>query len=370
MSYPAASGGMRTPRTSRRRASGLTYGISFTAPFLLLYAVFVLYPVLQAVQMSFYDWDLLGSVREFIGLDNYVRMLWGVNMTWSMQHLFWWRLALLVVAVALLYSPIRRRSLTGLRASGVVGLVMVAFALGFHPGENGFWNDPDFWVALKNTLVFTAVSTPLIAGVGLLMALALQGRRRGSRIYQMAFFVPYILPVSVVTLIWTYFLSPSQGLLAAMLEPFGIDPIPWLSDQRTAMLAIIITTLWWTVGFNLVLFTAGLQDVDQNLYEAASLDGAGRWSTFVHITLPSIRHVVLLVMVMQVIASFQVFGQVNIMTRGGPGKATDVLIRHIYQTGFRDFELGYASAMSLFLFALMLIVSAIQMRTIGRDDAA
>src|SRR5690606_21715496 len=122
-----------------------------------------------------------------------------------------------------------------------------------------------------------------IAGLGLVMALALQGNRRGARIYQMVFFLPYILPVSVVTLVWTYFLSPNQGLLAALLEPLGIDPIPWLSDPKTAMAAIIITTVWWTVGFNLVLFAAGLQDVDPSLYEAASLDGAGPWRKFVSI---------------------------------------------------------------------------------------
>lgn len=356
-------------RARRRRGSGLTYGIAFTAPFILMYVVFVLLPVVQAVQMSFYDWDLLSSMGDFIGLDNYVRMLWGVDITWSMTHLFWWRIAILAVAIVLLYRPLVRRRITAWRIAGVLGLVALAFALGFHPGEGGFWFDPDFWTAMRNTLLFTAVSVPLIAGLGLLMALALQGGRRGSRWYQMAFFVPYILPVSVVTLIWSYFLSPTQGLLAAMLEPFGIAPIPWLSDSDTAMIAIIATTVWWTVGFNLVLFGAGLQDVDPTLYEAAALDGAGRWRQFVHVTLPGIRHVLLLVMVMQVIASFQVFGQVNIMTGGGPGTSTDVIIRHIYQAGFRDFELGYASAMSLVLFALMLVVSAIQMKFLGKGDS-
>lgn len=365
-----ASSRIAAPRRKARNRSGLTYGMAFTAPFLLLYLIFVLYPVVQAVQMSFYEWDLLGSVREFVGLANYERMLWGVDMTWSVENLLWLRLAVVALAVVLLIGPIRQRRIGVMRSVGVVALMLTAFVLGFHPAEGGFWNDANFWVALKNTLVFTAISTPLIAGIGLLMALSLQGERRGSRIYQMAFFVPYVLPVSVVTLVWSYFLSPSQGLLAVLLRPLGIDPIPWLADQRTAMAAIIVTTIWWTVGFNLVLFAAGLQDVDPALYEAAALDGAGPWNRFVHITLPGIRHVVLLVMVMQVISSFQVFGQVNIMTRGGPGSATEVLIRHIYQTGFRDFELGYASAMSLFLFGLMLIVSVLQMRFIGRGDKA
>lgn len=357
-------------RPTRNGKVGLRYGIAFIAPFIALYIVFVLVPVVQAIVMSVHDWDLLGATREFIGLDNYVRMLWGVDMTWTMTHLFWWRLGILALAAALLVGPARRRRLTVWRAVGVLGLVAVAFALGFHPGETGFWFDPRFWTALQNTLLFTAVSTPLIAGLGLLMALALQGGRRGARWYQMAFFLPYILPVSVVTLIWTYFLSPNQGLLAALLEPLGIAPIAWLSSTDTAMIAIVATTVWWTVGFNLVLFAAGLQDVDASLYEAAALDGAGPWGKFVHVTLPGIRHVLLLVMVMQVIASFQVFGQVNIMTGGGPGSSTDVVIRHIYQTGFRDFELGYASAMSLVLFAIMLVVSVIQMKYLGKDESA
>lgn len=357
-----------SPSAKKARSRNLRYGITFIAPFIVLYLIFVLYPVVQAVQMSFYDWDLLGSTKEFIGLDNYERMLWGVNIAWSMTHMFWVRLGLLVVAVLLLFTPVKSKSITAWRVTGVLALVALAFVLGFHPGENGFWNDPDFWVSLKNTLYFTLISTPIIAGLGLIMALALQGGRRGSRLYQMAFFLPYILPVSVVTLIWSYFLSPNQGLLARMLEPFGVDPISWLANPNTAMTAIIITTVWWTVGFNLVLFAAGLQDVDATLYEAASLDGAGRWRKFASVTLPGIQHVLLLVMVMQVIASFQVFGQVNIMTGGGPGTKTKVLIQHIYQTGFRDFELGYASAISLFLFALMLVVSVIQMKYLGKDN--
>lgn len=361
----------RSVQTQHRRRSvkvGLRYGLAFTAPFLLLYLVFVVYPVAQAIRMSLYDWDLLGSVREFVGLDNYVRMLGGVNIAWSMTHLFWARLALVLLGVLLLVGPIRRRQLSGWRVAGVLGLVALAGLLGFYPAENGFWNDPVFWIALKNTLWFTAVSTPLIAVLGLVMALALQGRRRGSAWYQAAFFLPYILPVSVITLIWAYFLSPNQGLLQRLLGYFGVEPLSWLADPALAMPAIILTTVWWTVGFNLVLFTAGLQDVDQSLYEAAALDGAGPWGKFVHVTLPGIRHVVLLVMVMQAIASFQVFGQVNIMTGGGPGTSTEVVIRHIYTTGFRDFDLGYASAMSLFLFVLMLIVSVVQMRFLGKDN--
>ncbi|RZI90571.1 MAG: sugar ABC transporter permease, partial [Microbacterium sp.] len=187
----------RTRSAALRSGTGLKYGIAFTAPFLVLYLIFVIYPVLQAVWMSFHDWDLLGSTREFLGLDNFERMLWGIDITWSMTHQWVPRVILLALAVALLIRPLLRRRLTLGIGLGVAGILLIVVALGFHPAEGGFWYDPDFWVAFQNTLVFTAVSTPLIAGLGLVMALALQGNRRGARIYQMVFFLPYILPVSV-----------------------------------------------------------------------------------------------------------------------------------------------------------------------------
>ncbi|MFT2817596.1 carbohydrate ABC transporter permease [Leifsonia sp. A12D58] len=354
-------------RKAQHARGSLKNGLMFTGPFLAIYAIFIIYPVLQAIFMSGFDWDLLGYTREWIGLGNYERMLWGTSMTWSLGHMFLWRVAILAVVGWLLVRPIRERRISVSRIVAVAGAVLLAIVLGFHPGEGGIWNDPSFWVAFRNTLLFTVVSTPIIAGLGLLMALALQGGRRGAGLYQMAFFLPYVLPVSVATLIWSYFLSPDKGLLAPFLANFGIAPIAWLSDPSFAMAGIIITTVWWTVGFNLVLFAAGLQDIDKTLYEAASLDGAGAWKKFVNITIPGLKHVLILVVITQVIASFQVFGQVNIMTSGGPGGATRVLIQHIYEAGFRDLELGYASTVSIFLFVVMLVVSVIQFKTIGRE---
>jgi multiple sugar transport system permease protein len=132
------------------------------------------------------------------------------------------------------------------------------------------------------------------------------------------------------------------------------------------MWGIVMTTVWWSVGFNLVLFLAGLQDIDPHLYEAAKLDGAGAWDRFRHVTVPGLTQITVLVLVTQLIASFQVFGQVYIMTRGGPGTSTRVLIQHIYEAGFRDLQLGYAAAVSLFLFVVMALVSAVQFRISSR----
>lgn len=346
---------------------GVKHGLLFTGPFLAVYALFILVPVFQAVYMSLHDWDLLGTPPVWTGFDNFERMLWGTEMGWSWANLLAARVAILMIAALVVVRAVVGRAVGLTTIFMAAGLMILAIVMGIHPGPDGMWNDPGFWRALENTLVFTAVSTPVIAALGLTMALSLQGRRRGTSVYQMAFFLPYVLPVSVVTLVWTFFLSPNAGILAPFLAQFGVAPIAWLGDPDFALSAIIITTVWWTVGFNLVLFAAGLQDIDASLYEAASIDGAGPWRKFTNITLPGLNHVVILVIVTQVIASFQVFGQVNIMTGGGPGDATTVLVQHVYRAGFRDLELGYASAVSLFLFAVMALVSLIQFRAIARS---
>jgi multiple sugar transport system permease protein len=363
-------------RVGRRPGSGrgggpraTVDGLSFLAPFLAVYVLFLVAPVGQAVLMSAYDWDLLGATRNFVGWDNFERMLWGRNMTWSLGHLLGLRLVLLLAAGVLVVRAVRRGARTRgvvVTAAAAVGLVAL---LGVHPSARGAWNDPAFWTSLRHTVEFTVVSTPILVALGLGMALALHGRRRGTAFYRAVFFLPYVLPVSVTTLIWGYLLNPDRGILAAFLGWFGIEPISWLSDPGLAMPAVIVTTVWWTVGFNLVLFLAGLQDIDPSLHEAASLDGANAWQRFRHVTVPGLRHVTILVVVTQLIASFQIFGQVYIMTRGGPGDSTRVLIQHVYEAGFRDFELGYASAVSLFLFVLMLAVSAVQFRLLRRGEA-
>ena len=354
-------------RSRRRRSSSLAAGLTFLAPFLLVYALFVVWPVLNALRMSLYDWDLLGFTREYVGGANYRRMLWGTGMTWSLGSLALVRALLLAATALVVVRGVRRGTsrprLIAVAAAGIAGAVV----LGFHPGPTGAWNDPAFWASVRHTLAFTAISTPILVGLGLAMALALHGAHRGTGFYQAAFFLPYVLPISAVTLIWSYLLNPDRGLIAKATGAVGLEPIAWLSNPDLALWGIVLTTVWWSAGFNLVLFLAGLQDIDPSLYEAASLDGAGWWQTFRHITVPGLAQVSVLVSVTQLIASFQVFGQVYIMTRGGPGDATRVLIQHIYEAGFRDLQLGYAAAVSLFLFVVMAVVSAVQFKLVSRE---
>jgi len=345
-------------------------GWGFVVPFLVAYALFMLYPVIQATVMSFFAWDFLDITRrEFIGLENYRRMFWGTEMTWSIER--FWPLRLLVLALLVpIINSTRRGNLPRASAVGLGVMIVAIFGvwLGVHPGEGGRWFDSQFWLSFGNTLLFVIMSTPVIVGIGLALALALNRGGRMVGVLRAMFFAPYVLSVAVLTLIWAFMLNPGVGLVGLVGDWFGADPINLLNDTTWAMPAIVLATLWWTVGFNLVLFLAGLQDIDTQQYEAAAIDGAGPWQTFRNITLPGLQRTIRLVVVLQVIYSFQIFGQVFIMTRGGPDGATRVLIQHIFERGFRDFELGYASAMSIVLFLAIILVSVIQFVLLPNEE--
>jgi multiple sugar transport system permease protein len=359
-------------RRARRRRDALA-GWGFIAPFLAIYVVLLLWPVVQALYMSGFTWDLLTLERSFLGFDNYRRMLWGTEMGWSPTHLLVLRLAILAAVVW--YWRRATQGAASQRAAwwlvAVVGVGVAIVLLGIRPDPvNGRWFDGVFWRSFRNTLMFVVLSTPLTVAVGLGLALLLSGTSRLTSIFRAVFFCSYVFPVAVVTLMWGFLLNPQQGLIGAAFRAVGLEPIAFLTSPTLALPAIVVTTLWWTVGFNMVLFIAGMQDIEPDLYEAAELDGANWWGRFVHITLPGLKRTFLLVTVLQIIASFQIFGQVYIMTRGGPAGSTRVLVQHIYETGFRDFDLGYASALSVFLFVVMLVVSVLQFRLLGEEDDA
>jgi multiple sugar transport system permease protein len=372
---PATAGSGSARRRGRpERFSPLELGgWGFLLPFLAAYAMFMLYPVVQATVLSFFDWDFLDtSRREWIGLSNYRRMFWGTEMTWSIERMLVIRLLGLSLLIPLMAASRRGRVTRGAAIGLGIGLGAVfGVALGIHPGPGGRWYDSLFWQSFGNTLLFVALSTPVIVGVGLGLALALNRKSRLTGLLRAMFFAPYVLSVAVLTLIWAFMLNPSLGLVGVVGDWFGATPINVLNSTTWAMPAIVLATLWWTVGFNLVLFLAGLQDIDQQQYEAAAIDGAGPWQVFRHITVPGLQRTIRLVVVLQVIYSFQIFGQVFIMTRGGPDGATRVLIQHIFERGFRDFQLGYASAMSIFLFLVIIVVSVVQFIFLrgGEDEA-
>ncbi len=274
-------------------------GYAFALPFLILFVIFTLYPIVQGFWISLHNWELVGTNIQFIGLSNYERLL----------------------------------------------------------------SDKLFWSSLEHTIFFVILSGPILVIVGLLFALMLNRKIRGMGVFRTLFYMPNILSVAVVGLIFARIFAPDQrGLINAVLIPLGIDPIRWTLDRNLAMPVIALTTLWWTVGFNTLVFLAGLQGIDESLYDAGKVDGANNLQLFRHITIPSLRRPMTFVMVLQVIASFQVFGQIDVITEGGPSGATRTIVYYIFERSFDFWQLGYGSAMAFVLFIILFVLSIIQLR--------
>jgi multiple sugar transport system permease protein len=222
--------------------------------------------------------------------------------------------------------------------------------------------DGRFHVSLWNTAFYTVASTLPILAVPLGLALALN-RGRLRTLLRSVFFFPFTLSVVTVGLAWLWLLDPVVGPFNYYLRGLGVPARSWLADPQTAMWTIILTTVWWVTGYYLVIYLAGLQDIPRDLYEAAALDGASGWRSFWTITLPLLRPVLLFVVVTHVIGSFQLFGQVFVLTGGGPGDATRTVVQHLYETAFQNFfQFGAASAMAWVLFAVILAFSVLQFR--------
>jgi multiple sugar transport system permease protein len=220
--------------------------------------------------------------------------------------------------------------------------------------------DAVFLRSVRNTCYFVLLTVPALTLIGLGLALGLNNRSRRSAFLRGLFFSSSVLSVTIVTLIWRMVLIPDGGLVAGILRRIGLPPIPFLSDAHLAMPALAIVTIWWCIGLPMMLFLAALQQVPADLYEAAALDNAGRWRTLMRITLPSIRRTALVVVVIEIILQFQLFGQAQIMTLGGPNNASLPIVLFIYQIGFQRWDIGYAAAASEILFCIILIAAMTQ----------
>ncbi|MGE5675051.1 MAG: carbohydrate ABC transporter permease [Mycobacterium leprae] len=221
--------------------------------------------------------------------------------------------------------------------------------------------DVDFWAATRHTFTFIIGYIPLVLAVGLGVALVLNQKLKGLAFYRTAFFLPVVSSWVAVALIWKWLFNPNVGMVNYMLSLIGIHGPAWLFDEHWAMPAIILASVWKDMGFVSVLYLSGLQGIADEYYEAASLDGATPWEKFRHVTLPLISPTTFFVLIISLINSFQVFEQVYVMTNGGPAGATNVLVQQIYNNAFRYGRMGYASAMSWFLFALVFAATLIQM---------
>lgn len=279
---------------------------AFILPFGILYAIFTILPIFQTFYISLHKWEIMGTNIRFIGLKNFERLL---------------------------------------------------------------TRDTQFHQAFEQTLLFVALSLPIIF-VGLCFALMLNKPIKGIGIFRTIFYLPNIMAVTVIGLIWArVFASSGRGLINAALENLGMDIVPWLDQGDLATLVVAFTTLWWTVGFSMLIFLAGLQDIPQSLYDAAKVDGANSPQQFRHITVPGLRRPFAFLCVLQVIASFQIFGQVDVMTGGGPAGNTRTIVYNIWEVTFQYFQVGYGTAMAVIMFAVLLVISIFQL-TLFRDQGA
>ena len=223
------------------------------------------------------------------------------------------------------------------------------------------WGDPLFWASLRNTFYFAIVVVPVQAGLALVLALLVNAKVRGTNFFRTVYFVPVVTSMVVVSLLWR-FLYQKDGLLNALISVVhpGYVPIDWLNDTRTAMPAIIVMSIWQAVGFHMIIWLSGLQTIPAELYEAGDLDGAVGWKRFRYITWPSLLATRTFILITITIAALSLFTQINVMTQGGPLDSTTTVVYMAVRTGYQQLATGYASAISLVFFVLVLIVSGVQ----------
>lgn len=229
----------------------------------------------------------------------------------------------------------------------------------------------DFWIATYNTILYTILTVPIGLAIALILAIALNNIK-GRQFYRLFFFMPVVTSSVSISVIWMWILNGDIGILNQMLKMIGINGPNWLTDPKLVMISIAILSIWWQLGYNMVIFLAGLQGVPKSLYEAAEIDGASKIQQFFKVTLPMISPTTFFLIIMAIIGSFQVFDQAFVLTQGGPGKASYTLVYHIYKNAFIDFRFGMSSAAAMILFVVILIITifqfAMQKRWVHYED--
>ncbi len=276
----------------------------FLGPNLLFFLAFTIIPVIWAAVMSFTEWNIIGT-PHWVGLQNYREI---------------------------------------------------------------FTEDPTFWKVIKNTFVFMIFNVPISIVLAFLSALLLNRDIPGKRIYRGIFFLPVISSSVVVAVVWKWMLVPDFGLVNFILSLFCVRGPNWLTDARYAMPSIIAVSVWKSLGFNMMLFLAGLQGISDTYYEAFRMDSENWFQKTIHVTLPLLAPTTFFITTMSIINSFQVFDIVKMMTDGAPGRETSVLVHYLYQNGFKYFRMGYASALAYVLFFIVLVVTLLQFRVNNQKD--
>ncbi|HEX8573047.1 MAG TPA: sugar ABC transporter permease [Allosphingosinicella sp.] len=228
--------------------------------------------------------------------------------------------------------------------------------------------DDTFVRSILNTFALALMIVPILTVLALALALALNRATRGAAIFRGVFFSSSVLSVTIVTLIWRFVLAPDAGLLGETAQALGAEPIPFLSHPTWSLWALAIATIWWSIGLPMMLFLAGLQQIPGDIYEAAALDRAGRWTTLRRVTLPALKRTVVLVVMLQTAAQLQIFGQAQLLTGGGPGGATRTMVLFMFEAAFGRWELGYATAAAEVLFGLIVLITLTQYVTTMRGS--
>ncbi|MGC6769481.1 carbohydrate ABC transporter permease [Enterococcus sp. LJL128] len=222
--------------------------------------------------------------------------------------------------------------------------------------------DDTFWISLKNTFLYTIGVVPLTLICSLGLAILLNQKIRGMKFFRTAFFFPYVTSLVAIAVVWNMLFHPTMGPINQFLQHFIANPPGWTSSSDWALTAIVIVSVWRGMGYYMILYLAGLQSIPKELYEAASMDGANKWKQFMNVTIPSLRSTTFFVTIMLIINCFKIFDLVQVMTAGGPGRATNVLVYNIYNEAFVKFNFGYASAIAMVLFVIVLSITVIQFK--------
>jgi ABC-type sugar transport system permease subunit len=294
-----------TPLSARRYWEKYGVAYLFLLPSMLLYALFVLYPFVNAIYLSLTDWNGVEAVKRFVGLSNYVKLT----------------------------------------------------------------QDSLFWLSLRNNLVWVVVGTVAPITIALILAVLLWGRTWGGTLFRTAYFIPQVLPLAVVGIIWGWIYNPVFGALNHALEATGLEFLTrgWLGDPEVALFAVLAAAIWRSIGFVFVIILAGLQNVDLDLMDAARIDGANALQRLRNVTIPQLSNVLTMVTAILLIGGFQVFDIIFVMTGGGPANSTHVIATYTYQSAFMENRVGYGAALSLVIAVVSLVATLIFIRVRERQ---
>ncbi|AWI11292.1 glycerol-3-phosphate ABC transporter permease [Caldibacillus thermoamylovorans] len=280
------------------RMKSFIKGMLFLFPSILLFSVFVFYPMFKTIYLSFYLTDAKGSTTVFVGLENYLNM----------------------------------------------------------------FTNPIFLQSIKNTFLFVFYTVPPTVLISLFLAILANENLRGIGLFRTIYSSTIGISVAAASVFWLYLFNPTMGLLNKLLEAFGGEPVGWLTDPTWALLSVSVTTIWMNIGFTFLILLGGLQSIDRSLYESAEVEGSGYFYKLRRITIPMLSPTLFFVITVSMINSFQTFGQIDILTQGGPANETSLIVYSIYREAFVNYQFGSASAQAVVLFILILVMTVIQFK--------